>query len=180
MLAFVFWHRPAAGVDRYEARLAEFHAVLAADPPPGYGGSRAFEAVEAPWLAGKGHAYEDWYLVDDWAALGTLNEHAVSGARAAPHDAAAARAAFGTGGIYALVAGPAAPPAHPHAAWVAKPTGMAYPEFHAALAAALPPGASAWRRQLTLGPAAEYTVRSPEPVALPWPATALVLRDVLG
>jgi hypothetical protein len=32
---------------------------------------------------------------------------------------------------------------------------------------------------MTLGPAGEYTVRSPEPVRLPWPATG-VRAFVLG
>jgi hypothetical protein len=167
VLAYVFWHRPATGVDAagYEARLTAFHAALAADPPPGYGGSCALR------LAGDG--YEDWYLVPDWAALGELNAHAVSGSRSAPHDAAAAGAGDGAAGVYALLAGAPDPPAQPHGAWLAKPAGMSYADFHPALAAALGPGASAWQRQLTLGPAGEYTVRAPEPVELPWPATSV-------
>jgi hypothetical protein len=167
-LAYVFWHRPAAGQDLadYEARLAAFHAALAADPPAGFGGS-CFAVLEAaPWLAGDGPAYEDWYLVPDWAALGALNEHAVTGSRTAPHDAAAARAGAGAAGVYALVSGPPVPPDLPHRAWPEKPAGVPYAEFHAALAARLPPGASAWQRQMTLGPAGEYAVRSPEPLDL--------------
>lgn len=44
----------------------------------------------------------DWYLVHDFGALGLLNEAAVSTSRAAPHDAAAAVAAGGAGGLYGL------------------------------------------------------------------------------
>jgi hypothetical protein len=125
-LAYVFWHRPAAGVERgdYEARLAGFHAALAASPPPGFAGSCALRVGE--------DRYEDWYVVADWAALGTLTRRAVSGARRAPHDAAAARAGSGAAGVYAPL-GPADPPVQPHGAWLAKPAGLAYKTFHAAL-----------------------------------------------
>jgi hypothetical protein len=162
-LAYVFWHRPADRVDAagYEAALAAFHAALAATPPPGFAGSCALRTGE--------RAYEDWYLVADWAALGTLNRHAVSGSRQAPHDAAAAGAADGSAGIYALLAGLAQPPAQRHGAWLAKPAGMGYDEFHAALPAAT----VAWQRQMTLGPAGEYTLRADEPLDLPWPHTPL-------
>lgn len=36
-LAYLFWHRPATGVEAaaYEAELGDFHAALAAEPPPG-------------------------------------------------------------------------------------------------------------------------------------------------
>jgi hypothetical protein len=165
-LAYVFWHRPAAGQDAggYEAALAAFHAALAADPPAGFGGSCFVALGAAPWLEGDGPAYEDWYLVPDWAALGTLNAHAVTGSRAAPHDAAAARAGAGTAGVYALVCGPPVAPDQPHRAWIAKPDGISYQRFHADLAARLPPAASVWQRQMTLGPAGEYAVCSPEPL----------------
>jgi hypothetical protein len=163
-LAYVFWHRPAAGVEvvDYEARLRAFHAALEHTPPPGFAGSCALRV---------GHReYEDWYLVADWGALGTLNRHAVTGSRRAPHDAAAAEAGDGAAGVYAPIAGPPGlpvAPAQPHGAWLAKPPGMGYDEFHAAL----PPGAATWHRQMTLGPAGEYTLRAAEPLDLPWPHT---------
>jgi hypothetical protein len=162
-LAYVFWHRPSAGVEAgaYEARLAAFHAALEHSSPPGFAGSCALRVGDG--------AYEDWYLVADWAALGTLNRHAVSGSRKAPHDAAAAGASDGSAGVYALVAGPAQPPLEPHGAWLAKPAGLDYGEFHAAL----PAGAAVWQRQMTLGPAGEYTLRAEAPLDLPWPHTPL-------
>lgn len=165
-LAYVFWHRPADGVGRedYEARLAAFHHALEATPPPGYAGSCALRVGE--------RAYEDWYLVADWAALGTLNRHAVSGSRQAPHDAAAELAADGSAGVYAPISSPptpAEPPLQRYGAWLAKPDGLDYDEFHAAL----PPGAVAWQRQMTLGPAGEYALRATAPLELPWPHTPL-------
>jgi hypothetical protein len=148
MLAYVFWHRPAGDPAEYERRLAAFHAALAADPPPGYGGSCALRLGDG--------GYEDWYLVPDWTALGELNQAAISGSRAASHDAAASRAADGSAGVYLHVAGPTGPPAQPHGAWLDQlPDG--YEDA----------GTAVWRRQMTLGPPGQYTVRAAAPVDLP-------------
>ncbi len=51
-------------------------------------------------------------------------------------------------------------------AWFSKPAGRGYLDFHAELATL---GASAWQRQMVLGPAAEYCVLAPAPLTLPWP-----------
>src|SRR3954467_15606129 len=90
-LAYVFWHRPAEDVARsdYEERLRAFHATL--ESPSG-----SFRLHALPWKAVDG--YEDWYLVEDWAALGELNEAAVAAARRGEDDAAARLAADGGGG----------------------------------------------------------------------------------
>jgi hypothetical protein len=171
VLAYVFWHRPAPGVDAagYETALAAFHAALGDHPPEGFAGSAAYRVPGAPWLPGEVGDYEDWYLVRDWAALGRLNDAAVEGPRAAPHDLVAHRAGAGAGGVYRLLAGEPAPlEAAPHAAWLAKPSGTAYAELGEALAGA---GAAAvWQRQLVLGPAPEYVLLSPARLGLPWPA----------
>jgi hypothetical protein len=174
VLAYVFWHRPAPGADPagYEAALAAFHAALAAHPPEGFAGSVAYRVPGAPWLPGEVGDYEDWYRVDDWAALGRLNAAAVDGPRAAPHDLVAHRAGAGAGGMYRLLAGDPADPAPPapraHAAWLVKPPGTGYAELGAALAEA---GAAAvWQRQLVLGPAPEYVLHSASRLPLPWPA----------
>ena len=167
MLAYVFWHRPATTAG-YEDALVAFHRTLAGDPPPGFRGSAALRLDAAPWLPGNDPAYEDWYLVEDWSALGSLNAHAAAGARAPAHDAVAHIAASGSGGVYALIAGPVAPPQGGRTAWLAKPAGLAYGAFHAELERILPPAAQAWQRQMTLGPAFEYAVVG---AAVPWPAT---------
>ncbi len=73
MLAYISWHRPAAGVDvaTYESALEGFHHSLARRPPSGFEGSCVFRAAELPWLApvaqdppGTRAGYEDWYLLD--------------------------------------------------------------------------------------------------------------------
>ena len=170
MLAYVFWHRPG-GADpaAYEARLTAFHAALAEHPPAGFHGSAALRAQEAPWLPGDGPAYEDWYGVDGWAALGALNEAAVRGARAEPHDAVAAQARTGAGAVYGLLDGPAELAAT-RTSWLAKPAGADRDAFHAQLAG---PSRSVWMRQMVLGPAPEYAVRSGAPVVLPYEARAI-------
>jgi hypothetical protein len=169
LLAYVFWHRAAPGSAGYEERLVAFHAALAAHPPPGYRGSRAFRIDPAPWFEGEGTPYEDWYLVESWAALGMLNTAAVSGARALPHDAVAALAREGAGGVWAPLHG--AEPVAGEVSWLAKPEGMSYVEFHAQLA-----GRRVWQRQMVLGPAPEYVVEHAE---VEWPAVR-VRREQLG
>jgi hypothetical protein len=169
VLAYVFWHAPAPGTTRpdYETGLAAFHAALAADSPPGFSGSAAARLDAAPWPGGLVR-YEDWYLVEDWAALGALNEAAVAGARRAPHDVAAAMAGEGSAGVYAPVRAAPVPPREPHAAWLAKPAGMRHADLLAALG-----GGPVWQRQMTLGPAPEFCLLGMEPPAPPWPHTAV-------
>jgi hypothetical protein len=142
MLAYVFWHRPRPDVDvgEYESGLRTLHERLSI-------GSASFRLAELPF--GSGPGYEDWYPVDDWAALGDLNLAAVSGDRRGPHDAVAAAAAAGWGGLYALVRGEGIPPAATR--WMRKPPGEGSDRFLAALDAA-----PIWRRQLVLGPAPEF------------------------
>src|SRR5687768_17376833 len=118
MLAYVFWHVAAAdvGAAEYEARLAAFHAALREDAPPGLGLTATVALDVVPWLGGAA-GYEDWYLVEDFAALGVLNAAAVSGSRKASHDAAAAAARSGVAGVMAHVAGPLLPERPGWAAW---------------------------------------------------------------
>jgi hypothetical protein len=138
VLAYLFWHRPRAGVDAadYEGRLREFLGSL--DVP-----AASFRLDALPFGAGGG--YEDWYLVEDWTALGVLNRAAVSGRPGPAHDAVAELADAGWGGIYELVRGPAEPPAG--ARWADRPDGDA---------------PAVWRRQLVLGPAPEFCLAAPQ------------------
>ncbi len=151
MLAYLFWHWPRPEVDpgQYADLLLAFHRALSASPPPGYRGSRVLEIAGAPWVPVPA-ALEDWYFVDDFSALGALNEAAVSGQRRDPHDGAARLALGGAGGVYRrLREGPAAAPSV--VTWFGKPAAIGYPEF---LAQVVP--AELWQRQLVLGPAPEF------------------------
>jgi hypothetical protein len=165
MLAYVFWHRPAAGVapEAYEALLDRFQRSLAARPPAGFVHSACFAAPAPNWL-GEEPAYEDWYVVEDFAAIGVLNEAAVGRGHVSAHDgAAAAAAAENTGSIYRLLEGS---PSLEHvrvAAWIDKPRGIPSPLLAALLADGMNgERAGLWQRQLALGPAPEYCVLAAE------------------
>src|SRR4029079_19528298 len=144
MLAYLFWHepRPDVDADAYVGRLQAFHRALAAAPPPSFVRSWSVRLAVAPWDAGPTRPVEDWYLVEDWAALGTLNDAAVRAPRGRAHDAIAALATNGRGGLYALLHGTLDGPV-PWAGWVAKPAGAPYAEFEPALRAAVDPAAGA-------------------------------------
>lgn len=142
MIAYVFVHRPAAGVDpgRYEELLREFQSVLAAEAPVGFLGAACLAV---------GDAYEDWYLLDGTASLDALEEAAVSGARRQPHDAAARASGEGAGGLYRLAAGPV------------DLFGVRVVRWEAEEPADVPAGAAVWRRRLALGPRPEWCVHAP-------------------
>ncbi len=160
MLAYLFWHWPAPGVEaaRYAEALVAFHRALASAPPPGTRGSRVYEIDGAPWVP-VARAFEDWYLVDDFAALGALNEAAVTGARQGPHDGVARLAAGGVGGVYRRLTGAAAE--LDRVAWCTKPVGEPYAGFLGRL-----PAAEVWQRQLVLGPTPEFCVFGPAPAGI--------------
>jgi len=169
LLAYVFWHwrRPTVTASAYEAVQRRFHDALAAAPPEGFDRSFSLALSGAPWAAGGGEAYEDWYLVNGSAGLDPLNDAAITASRQAPHDAAAALAAGGTAGLYSLRLGrPGAPPLT--AVWFGKPQGMTYPELFGALEPLVgAEGAVLWGRQMTLGPALEFCLHTTAPVRLP-------------
>ncbi len=185
MLAYLLWHSPRDDdAARYCAGLVAFHRALAADPPTGYAGSWTLRVPPVDWLPAADAHYVDWYLVDDFAALGVLNEAAVSGRRQIPHDAVAGMARAGTAGVVGRLGGAATvaaslpplsslPSQEAALTMVDKPTGMSYGRFTDALLAAVP-GASCWMRQMTLGPGPEFLVlggaNEPE---LPWPTLRL-------
>lgn len=169
MLAYVFWHWRRAEVDRlaYAQHLIAFHQTLQRNAPAGFHGSAAFRSGAAPWVPGE-ESYEDWYLIDGSAALDPLNDAAISGARKAPHDAAARAAAGGVAGLYRLRLGTAEVAMARNAEWISKPDGMSYDDFYASLeAVADRAGAGLWGRQMTLGPTLEFCLLTPGPADLP-------------
>ncbi len=151
MLAYLFWHCPGpeVGRDQYERQLRGFHADLA---DRGYR-SAAFRLEQLPFAERDG--YEDWYLVDGWSALGALNEAAVDARSKPAHDEVAWLSRHGWGALYRLLSGDPDPPRG--ARWLEKPLNVGYDAFAERLS-----GASAWRRQLVLGPAPEFCVEASE------------------
>ena len=162
MLAYVFWHIPAAHVSRdaYEQALRNFHQHLAAAAVPGFIRSEAHRLESVPWLSGS-PAYEDWYLIADSAALDPLEAAAV-GARMGPsHDAVAAMAAAGAGGLYTSVLVGAESGPETAAEWFGKPAGAAYPAFIEGLRGHVVPGGWLWQRKMVLGPSPEFCILHP-------------------
>jgi len=192
VLAYVFWHRPLedSAVAGYERAQIAFHRSLAHAPPMGFAGSACYRAAELPWLDGA-CGYEDWYFVEDYTALGVLNEAAVGRGHRTAHDDLARRFGAGTGGLYGLIEGH--PPAGPGsvdqvsvAVWVGRPPGVKRPALGELLGDGMGVGGdrvpgSLWRRQLVLGPAPEFCLLASElppgaaPARLPagWTATVL-------
>jgi len=174
VLAYVFWHAPRGDdAARYGAGLAAFHTALADHPPHGFVRSWTLRVAAVPWLPAANAHYLDWYVVDDFAALGALNHGAVTGARQSPHDAVAHLALTGTAGVVGLLdgsdAGAAAmAPGHVVLSMVDKPAGTSYADFDASLVDAAR-GAPCWMRQMTLGPGPEFLVLGqPGAPPLPW------------
>jgi hypothetical protein len=185
VLAYVFWHRPREDVEQaaYEAGGVAFHRSLARTRPAGLRASASFRVAELPWLEG---GYEDWYLVDDFAALGVLNEAAVGRGHRSAHDHAAHLTGAGSAGLYGFVEGGASL-GLPLATWVTKPSGSSSAALGELLGDGMDPmNASLWRRQLVLGPAPEFCLLAEEPspgvslTRLPqgWSARSLA-REVL-
>jgi hypothetical protein len=169
LLAYVFSHRPAAGVDvgEYEATLKQFHAALAGAPPSGFLRSSTFRV---------GDRYSDWYLLDNSAALGVLNEAAVSGARTRAHSAAAGMAVDGSGKLYSLAGGEPGSAAGFEIGF-SKPAGMSYADLYERMQPfSGREGASLWRRMMVLGPPPEFCLIAQGEIELPREFRPEVLR----
>ncbi|HEU4931540.1 MAG TPA: hypothetical protein VFT48_05640 [Pyrinomonadaceae bacterium] len=170
MLAYVFWHWPQPDVDRgaYEDHLCAFQQTLAANKSSGFQQSVVFRIRGASWLNTSDEAYEEWYLLDDSAAMDSLNEAAVSGACEEPHNRVAREAADGTGGLYRLREGVETLDQAKFAIWLSKPAGVSYKTFYADLQSLTSqPGVALWGRQMTLGPTTEFCIHSQTSIELP-------------
>jgi hypothetical protein len=166
-------------------------------------GSAVFRVAELPWLApaadgdegqqqGGAAGYEDWYLVEDYTALGILNEAAVAHGHRTVHDELARRFGAGAGGLYGLVEGELTPGldsigAASIAIWVARRPGTGRLGLGELLGDGMDPArASLWRRQLVFGPAPEFCLLAREvpagaaPARLPagWSACTLAREAI--
>ena len=185
MIAYLSWHRAAPGVEpaAYEPAVERLHRSLANRPPSGFRGSATFRAAELPWLSSAenpppadglpsaegppsavGTSYEDWYVVDDWAAIGVLEEAAVSRGHLTAHEAVAALAGPATGAVYRLLEGNVRLEQARVAVWVARPRGQGHGSVAALLGDGMDPACGGlWRRCLGFGPAPEFCVLASEP-----------------
>lgn len=170
MLAYIFWHRPLPDADRnrYEDAILRFQAALAKEPPPGFIAATSFRIEAVPWL-GDAPGYEDWCLLDGSWAMDPLNAFAITGGRQAAHDGAAALMGEGAGGLYAHAGGEPVTAAESTVVWLTRPRGVQWRPATEAIRARAP-AANVWRRQMVLGPAAEFAVEVPGAAPIDVPA----------
>lgn len=170
MLAYIFWHWRYRRIDKafYQKLIIDFHQALRSQKPGGFQYSIVFQIESTPWIGKDREGYEEWYVVDNSAALDVLNEAAVTGPCKEPHNRVASYAAAGAGGLYRLHAGePGLATAHV-ACWFAKPSGMSYEDLYVALQSEIKKvSGSLWQRQMVLGPAPEFRWHSPQDYMLP-------------
>jgi len=170
MLAYVFWHWPQPTIDKelYQSNLIEFHQTLGDNKPDGFQHSVVFAVRGAFWLKTDGLAYEEWYLLDDSAAMDRINYAAVNGPCEVPHNRVARNAADGIGGLYRLRHGGEHLSEARIATWFSKPAGVSYPDFDAQMRTVVDAGnSSLWARTMTLGPTTEFCLHSLAEVQLP-------------
>ena len=168
MLAYVFWHWRYAHIEKlsYQQLLIDFHTALRAQKPAGFHYSTVFQLEHAPWLDVIGEVYEEWYMLENSAALDSLNEAAITGLCREPHNQVARSAAGGTAGLYRLRESRITT-AHV-AYWFAKPSGMSYETLYQTLQPQIKRSSGTlWERQMVLGPAPEFCLQTPADTSLP-------------
>jgi hypothetical protein len=170
VLAYIFWHRPYLQIEEgtYEESIVRFHSELGSHPPPGFLGASSFAISAVPWLGGE-RGYEDWCLLEGSWAMDPLNGFAVTGPRQPSHDHVAAQMAEGAGGLYTYAGGEILRTPQSTVYWLTRPRGIHWQADIAPLRDRWR-DAVVWRRQMVLGPAAEFAVEVPGDLEIEVPA----------
>ncbi len=173
MLAYVFWHQRASQTTReeYQQKLIAFHQILQKRDSEGFLFSMVLETARLPWMKEETEVYEDWYLVENSAALDPLDKASVTGICQEPHNQIARLAAYGTGALYRLkdeTITPATLSGIRSVTWFSKPDGMSYAQLYALMPELRgDPQGILWQRQMTMGPALEFCLHNAQENPLP-------------
>lgn len=163
-LAYIFWHhrRHSVSDEHYREAVAAFHERLAMNPPTGFVSSFSRRQNELPWMPAKVEIYEDWYIIENYAALEHLNAHAARGDMESTHDSVAELSATGSGAIYSLMFNHSEDVDLKSIVWFDKTQLTKTKDFLATVDMKTKDNHGiAWRRQLSLGPAPEFVVWMP-------------------
>lgn len=159
MSAYVFWHRPFNDIDQegYESALKAFHDALTLRTGEGFEGSATYRISNTPWLDDL-PGYEDWNFVESSAVLDPLNKLAVAPDMWDIHASISKKTDVGHGGIYYHIMGEADPKTFSRAIWLSRPRGIRFEEPLAKMINQATDSVSVWRKQMVLGPGAEFVV----------------------
>lgn len=183
MLAYVFWHTPLSDIDArdYEKALVNFHADMAAAPPPEFEGSAAYKISNVPWLNDR-PSYEDWCFVTSSKALDTLNHAAVKPERWDVHAAISSKTDFGHGGLYYPLHSDKRPIVGTRVIWLKRPRGIRYEKPLQEILDGAKGALSCWRKLMVLGPGDEFAIIGTSSLEVTAPAgwqTRIVDRRLL-
>lgn len=168
-LAYVFWHwpRPGVSVRLYERKLGSFQSAMGRKPIL-LSDLLSYRVDSLPWAPKGVPLYEDWYLVKDFGALGSLNDAAVSGGTKDFHDSVAKDYLMGAGGVFKLIRRNLPLREAGYATWIEKVPGTSYQSYYEDVAKVLGSiQADLWRRQMVLGPSPQFCVHSVQTVRFP-------------
>src|SRR6516164_7243472 len=161
MLAYIFWHRPYSNTERqrYEQAIVRFQKILPAASRLALSARRRFRSRRCPGSA-TCPVMKIGTCSTAPGAMDPLNAFAISGHVQAPHDSVAATMEQGHGGLYAHAGGESMPAPRSTIHWLTRPRGIQWQPAIEAVRGSCPQ-AKAWRRQMVLGPAAEFAVETP-------------------
>ncbi len=171
MLAYIFWHVPAADTERseYEAALTAFHKHLSNDAPQGFEHSATYGLSSVPWLDDR-NGYEDWYFVDSASALERLNKAAIKPDRWDVHASVSYKTEFGHGGLYYHLHGEKHPSHTSRVVWLKRPKWIRYETPLQEIIGSSKGFVSCWRKFMVLGPADEFAILGDETLEVSLPS----------